>query len=85
MQNLHYKRSFNFELFSLKIVHRRVSTYLSMKLFTEVINTKDLPNTKRILKTIPGTHWNQEHGLNPYQYIVPGAGGLGEILNNAFV
>jgi len=52
MQNLHYKRSFNFELFSLKIVHRRVSTYLSMKLFTEVINTKDLPNTKRILKTI---------------------------------
>src|SRR3989338_2917140 len=42
-------------------------------------------SSKRILKTIPGTHWNQEHGLNPYQYIVPGAGGLGEILNNAFV
>ncbi len=42
-------------------------------------------SSKRILKTIPGTYWNQERGLNRYQYIVPGAGGLGEILNNAFV
>ncbi len=42
-------------------------------------------SSKRILKTVPGTHWNQERGLTQYQYIVPGAGGLGEILNNAFV
>ena len=32
-----------------------------------------------------GTFWDKEKGLNEYQYIVPGAGGLGEILNNAFV
>ena len=38
-----------------------------------------------ILKTIPGTHWDQERGLNASQYIVPGGGGLGEVLNNAFV
>jgi uracil phosphoribosyltransferase len=38
-----------------------------------------------ILKTIPGTHWEQERGLNASQYIVPGGGGLGEVLNNAFV
>ncbi|HLB59334.1 MAG TPA: uracil phosphoribosyltransferase [Bdellovibrionota bacterium] len=38
-----------------------------------------------ILKTIPGTHWTKERGLNEKHYIVPGAGGLGEILNNAFV
>lgn len=38
-----------------------------------------------ILKTIPGTHWEKEIGLNEKQYIVPGAGGLGEILNNSFV
>ena len=42
-------------------------------------------SSKRILKTTPGTYWDQEKGLNQFQYIVPGAGGLGELLNNAFV
>lgn len=42
-------------------------------------------SSSKILKTVPGTYWDQERGLNDYQYIVPGAGGLGEILNNAFV
>jgi uracil phosphoribosyltransferase len=39
----------------------------------------------RALKTEPGTHWDEERGLNDHQYIVPGAGGVGEILNNAWV
>lgn len=38
-----------------------------------------------ILDTVPGTHWDQEKGLNPKQYIVPGGGGFGELLNNAYV
>lgn len=38
-----------------------------------------------ILGTVPGTHWEKEKGLNPKQYIVPGGGGFGEILNNSFV
>jgi uracil phosphoribosyltransferase len=38
-----------------------------------------------VLATVPGTRWDEERGLNEHQYIVPGAGGLGEILNNAFV
>ncbi len=38
-----------------------------------------------ILATVPGTHWAQERGLDAHQYIVPGAGGVGEILNNAWV
>lgn len=38
-----------------------------------------------VLKTAPGTHWDQEKGLNDQQYIVPGAGGLGEVLNNSWV
>lgn len=37
-----------------------------------------------ILKTVPGTFWDQEKGLNSHQYIVPGAGGLGEIMNNSY-
>ena len=38
-----------------------------------------------VLQTIPGTHWDREVGLTSTQYIVPGAGGVGEILNNSFV
>lgn len=35
-----------------------------------------------VLATVPGTHWDREVGLNERQYIVPGGGGFGEILNN---
>ncbi|MGE0616195.1 MAG: uracil phosphoribosyltransferase [Bacteriovoracia bacterium] len=38
-----------------------------------------------VLGTVPGTHWDQEKGLNDKCYIVPGGGGFGEILNNAYV
>lgn len=38
-----------------------------------------------ILGTRPGEKWDQERGLNEEQYIVPGGGGFGEILNNAYV
>lgn len=38
-----------------------------------------------ILKSPLGLHWDKEKGLNNKDYIVPGAGGLGELLNNSFV
>ncbi|HEY4119418.1 MAG TPA: uracil phosphoribosyltransferase [Byssovorax sp.] len=38
-----------------------------------------------VLRTVPGTLWDEERGLNDKQYIVPGAGGVGEILNNAWI
>jgi len=38
-----------------------------------------------VLQTVPGTRWEEEKGLDDHQYIVPGAGGVGEILNNAWV
>jgi uracil phosphoribosyltransferase len=38
-----------------------------------------------VLKTELGERWSEERGLNDKQYIVPGAGGIGEILNNSFV
>jgi uracil phosphoribosyltransferase len=40
---------------------------------------------KDVLATVPGTRWAEERGLDDHQYIVPGAGGIGEILNNAWV
>lgn len=37
-----------------------------------------------VLSEVPGKLWNEEKGLSSIQYIVPGAGGLGEILNNSY-
>lgn len=37
------------------------------------------------LEATPGQFWDQERGLNDKQYIVPGGGGFGEIMNNSFV
>ncbi len=36
-----------------------------------------------VLASTPGEFWDRERGLNEMQYIVPGAGGMGEIMNNA--
>ena len=38
-----------------------------------------------VLATVPGTRWDEERGLDEHQYIVPGGGGFGEIMNNAYV
>lgn len=38
-----------------------------------------------VQKSPLGLYWDQEKGLNNKQYIIPGAGGLGELLNNSFV
>ncbi len=38
-----------------------------------------------VLKTVPGERWDEENGLDDKQYIVPGGGGFGEIMNNAYV
>lgn len=40
---------------------------------------------EEILSTVPGMHWDQERGLTDTGYIVPGIGGLGELMNNAYV
>lgn len=38
-----------------------------------------------VLATVPGARWDEERGLNDHHYIVPGGGGLGEVINNAYV
>jgi len=42
-------------------------------------------STEKALASKPGQYWDEERGLNDTQYIVPGAGGVGELLNNAWV
>ena len=45
---------------------------------------RGLSSTKA-LQSIPGEYWNEEKGLNVHDYIIPGAGGIGELLNNSYV
>ncbi|AZZ35839.1 uracil phosphoribosyltransferase [Bdellovibrio sp. qaytius] len=42
-------------------------------------------SSEQVLNSPLGLYWDQEKGLNDKQYIIPGAGGLGELLNNSFV
>ena len=42
-------------------------------------------SSEDVLEAMPGERWDEERGLNERQYIVPGAGGLGEVINNSFV
>ncbi len=38
-----------------------------------------------VLQCVPGERWDEERGLNEHHYIVPGGGGLGEVMNNSYV
>lgn len=42
-------------------------------------------STPRALASVPGTFPAEERGLDDVQYIVPGAGGMGELLTNSWV
>ena len=42
-------------------------------------------SSERALASLPGAFPAEERGLDDHQYIVPGAGGLGEVLNNSWV
>jgi uracil phosphoribosyltransferase len=42
-------------------------------------------SSEEVLSTVPGELWDQESGLTSSDYIVPGGGGFGEIMNNAWV
>jgi uracil phosphoribosyltransferase len=42
-------------------------------------------SSEEILQTVPGSRWDEERGLNDHHYIVPGGGGLGEVMNNSWV
>jgi len=42
-------------------------------------------SSSEVLKTTPGALWREEKGLNKFDYIVPGGGGFGEIINNSFI
>jgi len=64
-------------------LRRMTSEYPDLEIFAVRLD-RGL-SSPEVLATPPGTHWDEERGLNEIQYIVPGAGGVGEVLNNAWV
>lgn len=38
-----------------------------------------------VLASVPGEHWERESGLTEKGYIIPGGGGFGELMNNAWI
>lgn len=42
-------------------------------------------SSEEVLATPLGARWDEERGLDDHSYIVPGAGGMGEVINNSFV
>jgi len=42
-------------------------------------------SSAEVLAAVPGERWEEERGLNDHHYIVPGGGGLGEVINNSYV
>ncbi len=42
-------------------------------------------SSEKVLQSTPGEYWKEERGLNDKHYIVPGGGGFGEVMNNAYV
>ena len=41
-------------------------------------------SSPEVMQSQLGEQWEQEKGLNEVDYIIPGAGGLGELLNNSY-
>lgn len=41
-------------------------------------------SSPEVLAAMPGAQWERERGLDEHDYIVPGAGGMGEVLNNSW-
>ncbi|MFK7742360.1 MAG: uracil phosphoribosyltransferase [Planctomycetota bacterium] len=64
-------------------VQRTVSQHPGVKVFSGRLD-RGL-SSGRALQSEPGTHPDEERGLNDAHYIVPGAGGMGELLTNSWV
>lgn len=42
-------------------------------------------SSPEVLRTTPGERWNEERGLTDIHYIVPGGGGIGEVMTNSWI
>lgn len=88
----HYKQQVNGIAFKYIALHlivtpeylKKVTTH-HPDVFVYALRLDRGLSTEAALKSEPGLLWDQEKGLNSQDYIVPGGGGFGEIMNNSFV
>jgi len=88
----HYKNSVDGDAAVMAAVHLIVTPEYLKRMTTQfpdlhifAIRLDRGLSNEDVLATVPGTRWDEEFGLNDTQYIVPGAGGVGEVLNNAWI
>ena len=62
-------------------IKRMVTDHPDVEIFALRLDRGLSPSN--VLSKIPGEDWENEKGLTDTQYIVPGAGGVGELLNNS--
>ncbi|MGB0639176.1 MAG: uracil phosphoribosyltransferase [Myxococcota bacterium] len=88
----HYKRAVPGTARAMAAIHlittpeylRRITTQFP-NLHVFAIRLDRGLSTPEVLRTVPGTQWELETGLNEQQYIIPGAGGVGEVMNNSWI
>lgn len=64
-------------------IRRVTATHPDVAIYTARLDRGMSPPD--VLAAAPGLHADRERGLNEVQYVVPGAGGLGELLTNSWI
>jgi uracil phosphoribosyltransferase len=60
-----------------------INTHQDVKIYALRLDRGLSP--RHVLEALPGKFWDLEKGLNEKDYIVPGGGGFGEVMNNSYV
>ena len=66
-----------------EFVRRITSTHPEVSIYALRVDRG--ASTREVLSTTPGARWDEESGLTDNHYIVPGGGGFGELMNNAWI
>lgn len=64
---------------------RDLSSELGVDMVNYAIRVDRGMSPPEVLACVPGERWEEESGLRNHQYIVPGGGGFGELMNNSWV
>lgn len=63
-------------------IRRMTSDHPDVQLYALRLDRGMSPD--EVLDTVPGEQWERESGLDAHDYIVPGGGGFGELMNNSW-
>jgi len=63
---------------------KKVSEELGVEIVVYAVRVDRGMSSDEVLACVPGERWDEENGLNEEDYIVPGGGGFGELMNNSW-